>query len=1119
MQQRNVFREAITTLIGCFFVLGLTSGTGKTQTTENATTTSGGNWTDPSTWVCTPALSPCVPNNTASYLFDVGMNGGTVVLNGSSSLTAVTVDSLSVASYSLALDDAHTLTVMGDMNNASLYGQDRTGQGGSELFVGGTLTNTNYMQIGSGATSYASTLNIGAFDNLGTLYMYGGSSAEAQVVMNVAGAAPPTFWGIVELYGDAGGAVLDYQAGASIEQLSGHLLLNGPNALLESGGAVGNSALTGLTEIATNGYLNLYNGAVVSTDTSLTNSGSLVVSDSGNINVSAFTAGGSLTNAGMIQVGDSFSGTSGLVTVDGSLDNTGGKIILEGAGTAESLLTVTGAAPTVLLGDVELYGGTGGAELSYGSGGITQIGDGAANAGSITLDGAHAFIEAGGNSGLAGLTTIASNGALELENGARVSVNGALANYGNLYVDEVGSGGSVLQVGGDLTFGGQLYVGNASITTASVANVAGAIDNVGTIQLTGGGTGATAVLNVGGPLLTTAGGGALFDLQGNAGGAVLNVGGPAPGTLADNYFLGGEAGQGQAIINYEGGGGITQIGGASGGFLLLDGTGAALETKGIAGNSALASLTTVASHGIMQLQAGAAVATSGPLTNQGQIVLLSNGLPNALTVGGDLSNSGTLEIDNASTVATKGGLMNSGTILVGAPGFELFDTGSATLSIGGTAGNIGSITVSGSTMSVGSALVNTGSITLTTESYEPNGPPVFVVGATLMVRGSLTNGGQLQASGSSVTVGRSLVNSGDLEVPNLTVGGALENTGTADLGTASVAGEVENGGQLSLSGTASTGGLLNNAGGHLWIGAPVAIANGFTQTGSNSQSWIEGTVTAASLDVEGGTYTNDTGVTNVGAVSGTAASGSLNIASNGRLTDNATIDVGSSNTPGTVNNAGRVTLGRVGSMTLADGGSYTQTGGITDVNGTLIAANVAINDGVLSGTGTIQAATTIGANTQLSPGFLGIGRMNFSGSSSQPSLDVFGTWDERIIASSLFSSADISGELTLSNSVLDILLLRGYDPKVGTSFTIADFGSLSGTFGSILNDTFNNGKEDWLVAYNSTDIVLTAGRVHPGADPPGGDPPSDVPEPDSLELVFIGTGALGVTRRWRLFQS
>jgi hypothetical protein len=34
--------------------------------TENATTTSGGNWTGASTWNCTPTISRCVPNNGTS---------------------------------------------------------------------------------------------------------------------------------------------------------------------------------------------------------------------------------------------------------------------------------------------------------------------------------------------------------------------------------------------------------------------------------------------------------------------------------------------------------------------------------------------------------------------------------------------------------------------------------------------------------------------------------------------------------------------------------------------------------------------------------------------------------------------------------------------------------------------------------------------------------------------------------------------------------------------------------------------------------------------------------------------------------------------------------------------
>lgn len=71
-------------------------------------------------------------------------------------------------------------------------------------------------------------------------------------------------------------------------------------------------------------------------------------------------------------------------------------------------------------------------------------------------------------------------------------------------------------------------------------------------------------------------------------------------------------------------------------------------------------------------------------------------------------------------------------------------------------------------------------------------------------------------------------------------------------------------------------------------------------------------------------------------------------------------------------------------------------GGITDVNGTLIASNGAIDGGLFSGTGTVDGVTTVAANARLSPGDLGIGTMKFNRSPSQISLDLLGTWDESI---------------------------------------------------------------------------------------------------------------------------
>lgn len=574
----------------------------------------------------------------------------------------------------------------------------------------------------------------------------------------------------------------------------------------------------------------------------------------------------------------------------------------------------------------------------------------------------------------------------------------------------------------------------------------------------------------------------------------------------------------------------------SGGSLTLSptpGTQAIISVTGDFTNESGASLT----FGSLTTFAdsGNRVSVAGDFNNVGGAVTMPYfGFHNALSVGGTFNNNGgtltMIGVDD--TLSVGGDFNNNGGVL------DAHVEQGGDFSIAGSFHNSGGVVTLGdccSRVSVGGEFDNSGG-TVT----------VFGGAESISVGGGFNNKGgalTLAGEGASISVGRDFNNSGGTLTlasgalgPSFSVGAAFNNGGTVTVSgqgsSFSVGRDFNNdGGTLTLASALgnsfAVGGAFKNNGGTVTVDGPptgefgfMTVDGTFAQNGSGSHTFVEGTVTAGSLDLEGGTYTNDTGVTDLGTVSGTPLSGSVNLGSNGVLTDNARVNVGTPNTQGTLNNAGIVGVGRAGTLTLLDSGSYTQTGGVTDVNGTLIAANVAINGGLLSGTGTVEGATTIGANAQLSPGFLGIGTMKFSGGPPQPALDVLGTWDQSIHFSWLFDTADINGQLALgTDSVLDIFLSPFYHPKVGTSVTVADFSSLSGTFGSILNDTFNNGKEDWLIAYNSTDIVLTAGRVDPAGDPPGdppaGDPSAATPEPSSLMLIFLGIGALTLTRTFR----
>ncbi len=105
------------------------------------------------------------------------------------------------------------------------------------------------------------------------------------------------------------------------------------------------------------------------------------------------------------------------------------------------------------------------------------------------------------SSGDAGVTVASisiGGGSLALFDGASVRTSGDLSMepYGIVSVDNAGSGGSSLTVGGNLN-GGILFVGNSGITSASTVTVKGSkgITDGHFIELTGN-TSAQATLNV-----------------------------------------------------------------------------------------------------------------------------------------------------------------------------------------------------------------------------------------------------------------------------------------------------------------------------------------------------------------------------------------------------------------------------------------------------------------------------------------------------------------------------------------------------------------------------------------------------------------------------------------------
>src|ERR1700722_4899068 len=866
------------------------------MSTVSWTSFSNGNWSDGGNW----DNGGAPPGSGDDAVIDL-FSFYTVSLTAS-----VTVNSIAFSNSDgvLQVENPGSVdTVTTFYSNAGGLSVDSTGAGGSTLNIGGTLTNSGTVILGNAGMTSAGSLSAGDFANTGRLFINGGSTNGATAMMLIAAAAPGTLTGFDTLTASAGGAVLSWGSG-SITQIGDNdlgfaaLSLDGAGAIAEIGTTGGTSALANLATIANNGQLSLSDGATLTTQTGLTivgggfDGGTLAVDATGT-GGSHLTVGGDLFNdstaavfnfaAATVNVGNAAMTSAGTLTVDGTFDDDNSNLVINGGAVAGAMavMDMTGAAPATLTGSIDLVGNAGGAAMRWGSGGITQIGDGASIGGEVTLDGANVFMAIGpgnNNNALASLATIAGNGVLELDDGVVLASPTPLTvtNGGSLIIDgpgETGAGGSTITLGGltlSSSFLSEVELGSPDMSVADTLTVDGALSNTeGFIDVQGG--------NVAGAT------------------ANLDVNGAAPGTLIGSYSIEGDTGG--AVLRWNSGA-ITQLGdGSDDSSLVLSGADADAAIGGGDNDSAIDDLATIATNASLVLN-DALVNTATSLTvDSGGALLIDPGSAGGsdVTIGGDvldqapygfdqgvnignslMTESDTLTVDgtlnaNGGFVDVEGGnaagvtaklietsaapgtitgyyaLGEVGTNVPGTIGTSDLEWASGGIvqigdgsDVGGAGGGFFSIAGPNTHAEIGDT--NSNSALSSLRTIASNGGLVVSFGATVVTTGSLTVdfGGQIYldggdhdgGGGSSLTIGGDLINdssefssgiqvgNSDVTLPEtLTVDGNFDNT----YGRLVLTGGTSNGALAQMNVTGAAPGTMT---GSYDIGPTVTVTAG-----------------------------------------------------------------------------------------------------------------------------------------------------------------------------------------------------------------------------------------------------------------------------------------------------
>jgi hypothetical protein len=495
------------------------------------------------------------------------------------------------------------------------------------------------------------------------------------------------------------------------------------------------------------------------------------------------------------------------------------------------------------------------------------------------------------------------------------------------------------------------------------------------------------------------------------------------------------------------------------------------------GGDALANFSTNAAGGSFTINSSRNFTTAGNFTNNGSLTV---GSGSTFVVNGNLTNfsgttlkggaynlTGTLQFNGANIVTNAANITLNGSsakiinqsggnalanFAANATSGKFTISGTRTFSTKGNFTNNGTLTTSssGSKFVVNGNLTNFSGTTLTGGMYNMtgtlrfNGANIVTNAASITLSGTSSQiidqfgnnglaGFATNASGASFTI-----NNGR----NFTTAGDFTNNGTLAVGSATSTFKV-NGNLTNFSGTTLTAGTYNLTGTMQFNGVNIVTnAANLTLTGASSQ------------------IIDQNGMNGLANFATNASTGSFTINGNRSFT-----------TAGSFTNAGLFTVASGSTFTVGGAGSLTQSGGTLTDDGTLSVGSLFnIQAGSLFGKGTVTG--NVQSSGIVSPGdsSTATGILRDTGTYTQTST---GTLDISIGGTTAGTKYDELNPTSASLSgTLNISLINGFVPTIGSTFDIMNFNSASGTFATV-NGLAINSSEHFSITYQGTDVLLT----------------------------------------------